>query len=196
MRSRGFTCLLLGIWLGCGMGIYVAGVDLRQSVERTFRDANPGAALRIEKLGDKDSRLLLRFQTEQEYRYLTEVWTNVQFGLALLFFFYLLFGTGENKFILAAVLGLIVLVALERFFVIPEITGLGKLLDFVPDSDPSPSRGRYHVMQNTYLGMEMAKWATQAALGLYFSARSRRTSRNSGNQLNVVNKADYGHVDR
>jgi len=70
------------------------------------------------------------------------------------------------------------------------------LLDFVPDSDPSASRGRYHVMQSTYLGTEMAKWTMQAALGMYFSARSRRTSRNAGNQLNVVNKADYGHVDR
>ncbi len=196
MRSRGFTCFLLGIWLGCGVALYLATVDNRLSVDRMVHDANPGAALRMQKLGGRDSVMLMRFQADQENRFLTEIWGDVQFGFAFLFFFYLLFGTGESKFVLGVAIALLVIVAIERFFVIPEISGMGRLLDFVPDSDPSTIRGRYHVMQNTYFGVEMVKWLLQGGLAAYFSVRTRKTSRNAGNQLNVVNKADYRHVDR
>jgi hypothetical protein len=196
MKSRGFTCVLLGLWLGCGIALYFATLDNRSNVDRIFRDPNAGATLRMQKLGTRDSQLLLRFEADQENRLLTEVWSDIQFGLAFLFFFYLLFGTRENKFILATAIGLIVIVVIERFFVIPDLVGLGKLLDFIPESDPSSSRGRYHAMQTTFLALEIGKWVLQALLAAYFSSRTRKTSRNAGNQLNVVNKANYGHVDR
>ncbi len=196
MKSRGFSCLVLGIWLACGMAVFFAGVDNSRNVERMVRDPNAGAALRMQKLGERDSILLLRFAADKENRRLAEVWANVQFGLSFIFFFYLLFATGENKAVLAGGLALVVIVAIQRFFVIPEVAGLGKLLDFIPDSDPSTYRGRYHAMRMTYLCMEIVKWVMQGMLAAYFCARTRRISRNAGNQLNVVNKTDYGHIDR
>jgi len=196
MRSRAFTTFLIGAWLAFGMAVYFAGVVNSRNVENMVHDPQPAEALRMQKLGVRDTAMLLRFESDQANRFLEEVWTNCQFAIGLLFFFYLLFGTGESKFILGAALALVVVVGVERFFVIPEMTGLGRLLDFIPDSDPTPVRGRYHVMQNTYLGVEIVKWVMQAALAGYFMTRSRRRSRNAGNQLNVIDKADYGHVDR
>lgn len=195
MRTRGLTCLLLGMWLAGGLFLTLIAAENFRAADRMVRDPSGAASLRIKKLGAADTLLLLRYQASEQNRYYFEVWENVQLALSLLFFFYLLFGTGENKFVLGMSLLLIVVVVLQRFLVTPEMTGLGRLLDFLPTDAPSPHRGRFRVLHATYIALEIGKWIVQAAIAAFVISRTRRTSRNIRSQLNVVDKPDYGHVN-
>ncbi|HMD70692.1 MAG TPA: hypothetical protein VKF41_05080 [Bryobacteraceae bacterium] len=196
MRSRAFTCLLLGMWLAGGLLLeFVAAGNLR-AVERTLRDPQPSAAIRILKLGAPDARMLLRYQAAEQNRAAFETWENVQLLGGLLFFFYLLFATTEDKFALALALLLVLVVALQRFLVTPELNGLGRLLDFVPESAPSAYRGRYGAIGSTYLGMEIGKGVLQLGLAAMVMSNSQRRSRHSRRKLDVIDKTDDRHVNR
>ena len=196
MRSRGFICLLLGMWLGAGVLLEFAAAGNLHTVENTLRDPHPSAANRILKLGAADSRMLLRYLADEQNRAAFESWEWVQFFGSALFFFYLLFATTEDKFALALALLLVVLVGLQRFLVTPELHGLGRLLDFLPRSAPSPYRGRYEVLENTYLGMEIGKWVAQLGLATVVMSGARRRSRHARRKVDVVDKPDDRHVDR
>jgi hypothetical protein len=184
------------MWLAGGLVLAFVATQNFAAIDRSMHEPNPGASLRMQKLGVDDSRMLLRYQAAEQNRYYFEVWENLQLALGLFFFFYLLFGTNEDKLTLGAALALLLIVVLQRFLLTPEIVGTGKLLDFVPDSAPSMYRGRFEVLQKTYLGMEIGKWIIQAGLAALVMGRSRRSSRNSRRQLNVVDKTDYGHINR
>jgi len=184
------------MWLAGGLFLAVAARTSFRNVDRILDQPRPGAMVRIAKLGAADARMLLRYTVAEQNRDDSELWENGQLLLAFLFFFYLLFATREDKFVLGVALLLIVMVAIERFLVTPNVAALGRLLDFVPEAAPSPYRGRFAVLRHTHTGMEMAKWVVQLGLAALLISRSRRSSRNSGRKLNVVDKPDYGHVDR
>ena len=196
MRSRAFTCLLLGMWLAGGLFLELTAAGNLRAVDRTLRDPHPSAAIRILKLGAADSRMLLRYEAAELNSACFETWETVQLLGGLLFFFYLLFATTEDKFALALALLLIVVVALQRFLVTPELQGLRRLLDFVPESAPSPYRGRFDALESTYLGMEIGKWVAQLGLAALVMSGARRRSRHSGRKLDVIDKTDDGHINR
>jgi hypothetical protein len=184
------------MWLAGGLFLaFLAAGNLR-GVDRMLRDPHPSAALRIQALGAADARMLLRYQAAEQIRSCFETWEDVQLPLSLGFFFYLLFATREGKFALGLALLLIVVVTLQRFLVTPNLTALGRLLDFMPESAPSPYRGRFEILQTTYLGMEIGKCAGQLGLAALVITRTRKSSHHSRRQLDVVDKPDHGHVDR
>jgi hypothetical protein len=184
------------MWLAGGLLLEFFAAGNLRAVDRTLRDPHPSAAIRILKLGAADSRMLLRYQAEEQNRAAFETWENVQLLGGLLFFFYLLFATTEDKFALGLALLLVVVVALQRFLVTPELQGLRRLLDFVPASAPSPYRGRFDALESTYLGMEIGKWVAQLGLAGMVMSNLRRRSRHAGRKLNVIDKTDDRHVNR
>lgn len=183
------------MWLAGGLFLdFVASENLR-GVDHILHEPRSSASLRIQKMGAAESSMLLHYVVSEQNRHDYEIWENTQMLLSLFFFFYLLFGTRENKFVLGFALLLILVVVLQRFLLTPGTTGLGRQLDFVPDSAPSAVRGRFQALQSTYLGTEIFKWAVQMGLAAMFMVRTRRYSRDSGHKLNVIDKADYGHVN-
>jgi hypothetical protein len=183
------------MWLAAGLFLEIVAAANLRAVDRAIRDPQPSAAIRILKLGAADSRMLLRYQTAEQNRAAFETWENVQLLGSLLFFFYLLFATTEDKSALALALLLVLLVALQRFLVTPELNGLGRLLDFVPESTPSPFRSRFGVLGYTYLGMDIGKGVAQLGLAALVMSRSRRRSGNSWRKVNVIDKPDDRHVN-
>ncbi len=184
------------MWLAGGILLEFLASGNFRAVERTMHDPQPSAAIRILKLGAADSHMLLRYQAAEQNRAAFEAWENAQLLGGLLFFFYLLFGTTEDKFALAVALLLVLVVALQRFVLTPELNGLGRLLDFVPDSVPSPHRARYGNLDATYLGIEIGKGLAQLALAAMVLSGARRRSRHSGRKLDVIDKTDDRHVNR
>jgi len=168
---------------------FLAANNLR-TVDNTLRDPQPSAAIRILKLGAADSRMLLRYQAAEQNRAAFETWENVQLLGSLLFFFYLLFATTEDKFALGLALLLVLVVVVQRFLLTPEMNGLGRLLDFVPESTASPYRGRFSALDSTYIGVEIGKGVAQLGLVAMVMSRSRRRSRHSGRKFDVIDKAD------
>jgi hypothetical protein len=184
------------MWLAGGILIELVAAGNLRTVDQTLRDPQPSAAIRILKLGVADSHMLLHYQAAEENRAAVETWENVQMLGSLLFFFYLLFATTEDKFALGLALLLVAAVALQRFLVTPELNGLGRLLDFVPESAHSPYRDRFGVLGSTYLGMEIGKGVAQLGLAAMVMSNSRRRSRKAGREIDVIDKPDDRHVDR
>ena len=196
MRSRAFTCLIVGMWLAGGAILQLVAAGNLRVVDRTLRDPQPSAAIRILKLGAADSRMLLRYQADEQNRTCFEVWEDVQLLGGMAFFFYLLFLTNEDKVALALALLLVVVVAVQRFLVMPELHGLSRLLDFVPPTGYSPYRDSYEALGNTNLGIEAGKWVALAGLVAVVMSNSRRRSRHAGRKIDMIDKPDDRHVDR
>jgi hypothetical protein len=117
------------------------------------------------------------------------------FSGAFLFFF-LLFGTSEDKFSLLLVLLMLVIVLLQRFLLTPEIISVGRTLDFVPLDMPTADRSKFWVLHGGYTGTELLKWGLGIALAVKLIARSARRSGDVRQEFDLVDKANHRHVDR
>src|SRR4051794_31136471 len=102
MHARRLACFLLGLWLAGGLFMaWVATQNFRE-VDRLLSRDNPAATLRLKPLGN-DARPILRYQASEMNRWLFQSWEKVQLGFGTLFFFVMLFGSRENRFVLGGV---------------------------------------------------------------------------------------------
>jgi hypothetical protein len=166
--------------------------------DRLLDQPNPAASLEFKVLGPAATRQLLRYQVAEENRYYFEAWETVQVMLGAFFFFFLLFGTREDKFSLLISLLMLVATGVQRFILTPEITAFGRVLDFVPQDVYVPGRRTLPVAQSAYQAVELSKLALGAVLTLWLLlGRGRRRSGSEVRQeLDLINKANYRHVDR
>ena len=198
------VCFVLGSWLtGSVFMAWIATENFR-GVDRLLAQPNPVAQLEFKTLesdrnfGAGAARLLLRYQVSEQNRFYFESWEFVQMALGSLLFFFLLFGTREDKYSLAGVLLMVVLVAVQRFLLTPDLTVLGRNLDFVPLADTVEERGRFWMLHNAYSGVELVKWAVGLFLAsrLIAGHRHRKSRGDIRQQLDMIDKADHRHVDR
>jgi len=115
--------------------------------------------------------------------------------MGVLFFFFVLFATSENKFALSVVLVMIAGVLVQRFLLTPGMISLGRMIDFVAPNAPSGERTQFWVLHSWYWGVELVKWGLGLALGARLIARRSRRSGHVRQELNLVDKADHRHVD-
>lgn len=167
------------------------------SVDRVLSGENPAATLRLKPLGD-EARMVLRYQASEQNRWYFRNWETFQFLFGSFFFCVMLFGSREDKFTLLGVLVMLLLAALQRFVLTPEITALGRSIDFVPASQSSPDRNQFWIAHTAYAGVEALKWALALFLTgrMVFSRKRSGRSRDSRRDLNRVDKADYRGIDR
>jgi hypothetical protein len=198
MHSRRFACLLLGIWFAGGAFMQWISRENYSAVDRLLDQPNPVASLQIKTLGTAAARQMLRYQVAEQNRFYFEAWETQQLMLGSFFFFFLLFGTREDKFSLLMALLLVVAVVVQRFFLRPEITSFGRVLDFVPAEVYVAGRKRLPIVQSAYDGVELTKFGIGAMLAVWLIVgRGRRRSRGDVRQeLDLIDKANYRHVDR
>jgi hypothetical protein len=165
------------------------------SVDRLLDRPHPVATAQFKALGRADARLLLRYQVAEQNRWYFEVWETAQLFIGALFFFFLLFATRENKFALLLVLMMIVGVLGQCFLLTPRMIAVGRLIDFVPPAAASRERTQFSVLHGWYWGMELAKWALGLALAVRLILHRSGRSRHSRQKVNMVDKANYRHVN-
>jgi hypothetical protein len=165
------------------------------SVDRLLARPHAVATAEFKELGRADARLLLRYQVAEQNRWYFEAWETTQIVMGMLFFFFMLFATRENKFALFLVLLMIAGVLVERFLLTPGLISLGRMIDFVPPDADSGERTQFWVLDSWYWGVELAK----LILGLALAARlvSQRSGRSGDarQQFDMVDKANHRHVD-
>lgn len=199
MHSRRLACLLLGIWFAGGAFLQWISTENYRAADRLLDQPNPVASLRFKTLGGTtEARLLLRYQVAEQNRFYFEAWETVQLMLGSFFFFFLLFGTREDKFSLLLALLMLIAAAVQRFFLTPEITSFGRMLDFMPADAYNPARRRLPIVQSAYAGVEFTKLGLGILLAVWLIVgRGRRRSRGDVRQeLDLIDKANYRHVDR
>ena len=199
MHSRRLACLLLGLWLA---GDLYMGWLTRQnlhSLDRLMERPNPAAFLpfRTRDLSSAAKALVHYVEAEQN-RFYAESWETAQILLGMLFFFFLLFGTNEDKYTLLLVLAMLLLTLFQRFWMTPQLTSLGRVTDYSPDAPGTAERVRIHVLQSGYTVLELVKGAFGLALALrlVFSHTRSRSDRDIRKELDLIDKANYRHINR
>jgi hypothetical protein len=185
------------MWLAGGLVIAWVTTQSVHSADRLF-DEDPAVMVMLKTIGPTAGRALLRHQVSEQNRELSETWEFAQVLLGLFFFFFLLLGTREGKFVLGLSLMMLLMVLAQRFLLTPELIYLGRPLDFAVKGGPAADRARFLLVQSVYIGAELTKGATGILLAalLIFRKSRRPTLGYTRQELNMVDEADHGHINR
>ena len=175
MHFRRFATLLLGAWLaGCVFMDMVATQNFR-SVDRLLAAPPPQIAERIQAMGGRDlARAFLRYQASELNRSYFDNWERTQIALGVVLFLVLLFGSPPNRLMLLLTLLMLALVLVMHFYLTPEITRLGRVIDFVSPGTPSPDRARFWTFHGAYSACELVKFGLGTVLAVLLVRRRRR----------------------
>jgi predicted lysophospholipase L1 biosynthesis ABC-type transport system permease subunit len=164
------------------------------SVDRLLSAPSPQAEARIQALGGRDAaRAFLRYQVAEQNRWYFETWECVQIGLGLALFFVLLFGSVPDKVFLLLTLAMLAIVLVMRFFLTPEITQLGRVIDFAAPGVPGAERSRFWAFHGAYSASELGKIGLGLVLVVLLIRRRRRSH---AAEIDAVDKSDHSHVNR
>jgi hypothetical protein len=202
MHSRRLACLLLGLWLSGGLFLALVTAENLRAVERVRHD--PGATVKVAWKDIGDAKLdetvdfMLRHLAREQNRFYYEAWEEAQLVFGLFFAFFLLFGTREDKFSLAVPVLMLLITVGQRFVLTPESIAFGRVADFVPDKFYTPERARLAIIAKAYAGAELAKAGLGVLLAcrLVFANWFRRSGSDIRQKLDLIDKANYGHVNR
>lgn len=158
MRHASIIALLLGLWIGGSLLIFgVVGYSFPGVV---------GAIERNEKLAErvdfdphdevKKKESVLWVYTGEQNRAYFQGWNLAQLflgGLTLLLSFFLV----PRRSLWVVLLLALVLVAVMRFYLTPEIVTLGRTLDFVPRATEPPGMGKFNTLHQVYTYLDATK---------------------------------------
>ena len=159
MHSRRFAALLIGAWLAVSAFMDFVAIQNFRSVDRFLDEPSALAAEQIHSMGGKsEARIFLRHHIGEINRYLFEQWEYAQIVLGIVLLMVLIFGHGEaSKAALSLTVLMLGIVAIGRFFLTPEITRLGRLLDY--PNTPGANPALFWKMHGAYSGLELLKLA-------------------------------------
>ena len=175
MHFRRFAALLLGAWLtGCVFMDMVATQNFR-SVDRLLTAPPAQIAERMQAMGGHDmARVFLRYQASELNRAYFDNWERAQIVLGVVLFLVLLFGSPPNRLMLLLTLLMLGIVLVMHFYLTPEITRLGRTIDFVSPGTPSAERSRFWTFHGAYSTCELVKFGLGTVLAVLLVRRRRR----------------------
>lgn len=177
MHFRRFAAFLLGAWLAGCLFMDMVAIQNFRSVDRLLAAPSPQLAEQMKAMGGHDAaRMLLRHQVAEQNRWYFETWERAQIGLGVALFLVLLFGAVADRWMLFFTLLMLTLVLIAHFALTPEITRLGRAIDFVPPSASSPDRARFWLLHGSYSASELIKLGAGIVLAVLL-VRRRRSSR-------------------
>jgi len=170
----------------------LVALDSSRSVDRILRNPGPAPTLEVKALGPGEARLLLERQAVQRSRWLFEAWSIAQIVLGAIFFFFLLFGTGEGKVALLLALVMLAAVLGQQLLLMPGLFALGGRAgaDALLSGDSAVA-----LADIGYWAVEIGKVTAGLALAFRLIHRRRGSSGHARQQLDLVDEADHGHVN-
>lgn len=166
------------------------------TVDRVMSEPAFAAARNIDAAGKDRSRTLLRHLVSEQNRAYFETWEQVQLVVGLLLLLALFFGTDARPAVLLFTLLLVVTVALLHWLITPQVKSLGRAIEFLPASAESPLRNRFWAFHTTYATIDVTKTAVAGLIALSLVRRRRRRAGPVDDELDAIDDADHGHVDR
>jgi hypothetical protein len=194
MHHSRIAAFLLGCWLLGSLFLTFVATWNFHTVDAVLTSPPPEAAKMIQTLGDQNARQLLCYLAGEENRGFFEVWEPAQavFGTALVGF--LLFGI--EKRLLAGLAGaMLILTLFQQFKITPELSWMGRSIDFVPSAVESQVRDQFWKLHGIYSGIEVVKMLLAVAIaGFLFSMRRRRSRQRA--EIDPVDYANNRHANR
>src|SRR5690242_2198711 len=131
MHYTRVAAFLLG---ACILGsLFVAFVATQnfQTVDEVLKSPPPEAWKMIQGLGNDSARHLLRHLAGEENRRVFETWELAQISIALALTASFLFGV-KNRVLAGLAVAIVILTLFEHLKLTPELTWLGRSIDFLP----------------------------------------------------------------
>ena len=169
----------------------------------SFRGADrllvrPGGAVagQVRSLGYDRTRALLRAEASEQKRWEFETWETIQIVGGTLLFLYLLLGTTERKLGLGLVLAMVLTATLQRFLITPELAAIENNLLLLPPEAGAAQRDTFWMLHSGYYGLETLKWGLALVLvGKYIASGRRSRLDDAGDDLDLVDKSNYRHIN-
>jgi hypothetical protein len=169
IRNRRLAALVLGVWLGGGIFADVAVIQNFQTVDRFLAD--PGSVLsaaELGRIGHERERALLRRNAGEENNFIFENWERAELAFGAVLLLVLALGGRPDKLMLGLTVAMIIIVAVQHFYLSPTVTDLGRQIADLPPSDPI--NNRFWTFHGVYSGSEILKLAIGAVLALRLTA--------------------------
>jgi hypothetical protein len=156
MKQR-WAMFVIGAWLSGTVMVSVVATENFYTIDRllagstnaTFRSA-------VARIGQQETRDLLRYLASELNRLYFQLWNTTQFGLGLLIL-WLIGRTPSASKVRWGIAGMLGLVALLMLWLIPEIISVGRSLDFVPREPSPPALHRFWILHGAYTFLEGCK---------------------------------------
>ena len=192
MHYRRIICLILGLWLGGGIVMAYFGARSFGTPDRVINGSNPGFVMQTKPLGNA-TRAVLKHQVAEMNRWLFQSWENIQIGIGVFFFCYLLFGTMEGKITLGLALLMLILTAVQRIGMSPALSVMGGTLDYLPQETIASEKAKFWLLHSAYIGVELVKLGLGAIVCAIVLTKSRAVD--PLNQFNMVDSSKHRHVN-
>jgi hypothetical protein len=163
-RGQVVAVVLLGMWLGLTVGMWYAAAGSFATTRRVLEGRHREVMEAIELLGTEWSRLVLRHLTSEINRAYFRAYGWAQTVLAVLLLAALAAQKPRDTMALAVVGAMFLAVLVLTFYVTPQVTELGRQIDFVPRDPPPPEYSRFRLLHGAFTAVDGAK--TLAGLGL------------------------------
>lgn len=174
MHTRRLSTLILGIWTGLTLAMMFVAIQNFRGVDRLLEAPSSAAKSPLDSLGHDRARALLRYQISELNRFFFDWYETAEIALAIFLTFNLLFATNGNRVMLLLCGSVLTLVLFQHFWLTPEITYLGRLIDFVSRDVPSAARSRFWSFHTAYSVLEIVKIALLAAIAVKMLVRGDR----------------------
>lgn len=172
--------LIAGLWLGLTLAMLFVATENFRGVDRLLEAPAKEAGALLGKLPAESPRRLLRYMASELNRYFFDWYGVAQIWLAAILLLNLLFATNGNKLVMVLAGLLLGLVVVERMILFPEITYLGRLMDFAPPALDSPVRSRFWSFHRYFSGLEVLKILLLLAVGAKMLIRRELRRRAKG----------------
>jgi hypothetical protein len=193
MNLRRLACLLLGAWLATGAILALITLQNRRLIDSSLLHLSPSVAAQVKTIGPEQARLLLLLQWNEQTRFYMDAWGTAQLAAAAACLLVVLFATREGKTTLLLAGGMLLAIGVQRLWLIPEIATLGRLIEVMPGA---AAEGRLETIRLLYYAIETLKIAVGVVVGVRLLRQKASRSGHARKQVDVVDKPDYGHVNR
>lgn len=179
MHSTRIATFLLGAWIGCCVFMDLLALQNLRLANGVVNSATPAAVEIIQKTGQEQARLLLRYFAAEQYRYYFSTWELVQISCGLLLAT-VLYLAAEKRPVPLVLCGLMLALVLFQLAIQPELAYRGREADFPPGNQTLGTQARVWALTEIWIGAESAKLLIGGLLaGFMFTYRSRRRARRS-----------------
>lgn len=195
MSTRRLVAFLLGIWLGGSLLVFAVASEGSRSPDQVLASPSLAVVKIVESIGHDAARMLLQHQASELNRHYLETWGVAQLIIGLAVFATLLFATREGKWLVTVSLVMLLLAALMRYLLTPDLVNYGRQLDFAVQAAKTAEQTRFAAVSRAYGVAEMVKCGLGLIL-LGMLLRRGERKRRSFRKIHAVDDANDGHVDR
>ena len=183
------STLLLGAWIGGCVFMDMVATQNFRSVDRLLASPPANVAQRVQAIGGHDAaRAFLRYQASELNRQYFTAWENTQIVLGLLLIGTLVMAGHRDRVTLWLPSLMLAVTLLMHFVLTPQITRLGRAMDFAGTGQPASST-QFWVFHGIYSALELIKLGWGIALGIWLMLprnNKQLTQARAGTEANKV----------